>query len=181
MTKKNNCKQTADSQDWRAEERAKQQVALEFGLRIMEQHRLVCLVAHYCGEGDSGQIEELLVFDDPIPPQDIEQAVWELDSDRSGYNAHRTAELSSLPYPDGYPKLIRDTQFYRKSLADCLIALAEQFTPMGYQDGDGGQGWLVFDLPGRQVTCLHGTNYRQVEYGCQTIGLAGVGPDSQEV
>jgi hypothetical protein len=181
MTRKKRSQLSDDIPDWRKEQTRKQRVALQYGLRVMEQYGLVCLVAHYSGEGDSGQIEDLLVFDCQIPPAEIQRAVWELDEDRSGYSASRTAALSKLPYPDGYPKLIRDTQFYRKSLADCLIGLAEQFTPMGYQDGDGGQGWLVFDLPGRRVTCLHGTNYLQVEYECQTIELGGAKLENTEV
>ena len=126
--------------------------------------RAACLVANYSGSGDSGQIERLLISDRSLSVEEAEAAVWEWAEPESVFNRVKTAALASLPYPSDIPPELHSRQFYKRSLADCLISCIERLTPLGYEEGEGGRGLVVIDALQRRFSCVHGYYHLELDY-----------------
>jgi len=151
---------------WAETERRNRKLAVELVLKIMKQHNIKCVACTYCGEGDDGQMEDFYVLTEPIEPE----AIYNLEGkvDAAG------EKLLSETAPD--PELCKIDLFTRwcsppASLQELIEFMASYVTPEGYENGNGGQGTIVFDAVNNLAAMEHGTNHIEVDYTTEEIDL----------
>jgi hypothetical protein len=132
---------------------------------LLSSQGIRCVAVEYSGAGDEGLVERVRCLAEPCSPE----AVWdaeeltELDASLDRFNLNHQL-------PDDSP--IRQWAHYG-SLADVVGDTLCELAPANYEDGEGGEGIVVFDTQTGQATVRHGyhtlhTNYEQYDFDKDT-------------
>lgn len=143
-------------------------------IELIRLCRVKCLVVVYSGEGDSGQIEDVVALQEVCSPEDYNCTSVAVDDDgtRRLERAQLTHELKET-YGD---TLSFDVL---SSYINVIEYLAAYVTPSGYENNDGGQGVMVFDASSGECRCNHGINYTETEYSAEIIQTMQEGSDAE--
>lgn len=151
---------------YQAEAKNKQQVALQFMVKLMRQHDLKFYAAEYSGEGDSGAINFTCLSNESLGEV--------TNCDGYGGNFDPTPDEILQKIKDiilvssDFPESIQPFGFSRRGevrefkLIDVLEHCAYYFLPSGFEINDGGQGVLVLDAENGEVEIEAGSNYTEV-------------------
>jgi hypothetical protein len=102
-------------------------------LKVLRARAIATVTIAYDGEGDTGQIGDILACDAKQQPVDIEGPV-------------------RLPLYPGIPA--REYDSLRAALDDFAWDLLAHFHA-GFEDNDGGYGTITIDVPGRLIKLDH--------------------------
>ncbi|MBX3421772.1 MAG: hypothetical protein KF752_09485 [Pirellulaceae bacterium] len=167
-------------QQMQREAERKMTLAAQYAIQLLRRHKLPCVMAQYCGCGDSGQVESLTVLKLSVDRQQLLTMGIYADGKQCGLDKRKTRSLGKLPFPEDFPKALSSTLFGKASLEDCLIALVEHMTPDSYEINEGGQGVVIFDAHQGMAHCLHGSNYIEIQYDCQSVEVDPVAPETPQ-
>lgn len=157
---------------YQAEAKSKQQVALQFMVKLMKQHDLKFYAAEYSGEGDSGAINFTCLSNESLGEV--------AKCDGYGGNFDPTSDeilqkIKDITVKDkDFPKSIQPYDFAgsrsswghentaRRTVMDALEHCAYYLLPSGFEINDGGQGVLILDAESGEVEIEAGSNYTEV-------------------
>ncbi len=160
---------------YQAEEKSKQQVALQFMVKLMKQHDLKYYAAEYSGEGDSGAINFTCLSNENLGEV--------TNCDGYGGNFDPTSDeilqkIKDITFKDkDFPKPIQPYQYKGhentalRTLMDVLEYCAYYLLPSGFEINDGGQGVLILDAESGEVEVEAGSNYTDVSINTISFNL----------
>lgn len=122
-------------------------------MTVLRDHGIKYVSISYNGYGDSGQIDEIKVYGAerttaPDGPYDSEHAI---------------------DMPDVVVTLPEHTGQKLETLLDEYGWRLAYDTNPGFENNDGGQGTILFDVDENKITIEHGTNFTETHYSTHEI------------
>jgi hypothetical protein len=133
-------------------------------IELIRLCQVKCLVVVYSGEGDSGQIDDIVALQEVCSPEDYNCTSVAVDDDG-------TRRLERAQFTDELKETYGDTLSFDElsSYITVIEYLAAYVTPSGYENNAGGQGVMVFDASSGECRCNHGINYTDTDYHEEVI------------
>lgn len=131
---------------------------------LLRELNIGCIAASYSGSGDSGSMDDLKVYKDPIQPEDFYTG-----SENEVLNGILYKRLEQAVAPK--MKDSRGLDMDSTSCIDCMLNLLDSFAPPSYEINDGGQGVIVLDAVNCEVRSENGENYVETSTSSSSFTL----------
>lgn len=134
--------------------------------KVLQENNIASVMVRYNGSGDEGETEPLEAFSVAID-NDMNHCFQAKADDEL------TDLLNEMPIPVEWKSRESSYFKYTHSVGEGLSDFLVEFAPNGYEDGEGGTGYIVLNTATATVEVDHGNYVTEVHWHKRKVNAQG--------